>query len=167
MMRNRTKSTWFPAALAIASASVVSSTVDAATGDSFPSRRVKSSWNLPSPTLVPAVGHGNNGAPPTPADIADAFGHDRGLMPGGDLMDELIKPDPSSNLLGRVGLSEPGTVWVPPEPLPSTSAGGPSFIARHVGGSPIGQPMGAIPAPGTLALLGLSALALARRRRRT
>ncbi len=169
MMCNRMKSNWFPAALAVASACVVSPTVYAATGgsDSFPSRKSKSTWTFP-PTIVPVTAHGNNGAPPTPGNIVDALGlHDRGLVPEGDLIGELIKPDPGASVLGRVGLPDPGTWDAQPASLPSTGLDGPSFFAPRVGGSPIGQPMGAVPSPGTLALLGLSALALARRRRRT
>ncbi len=164
MMSNRTKSNWFPAALAIASASVVSQTVDAATGgsDSFPLKE-KSAWTVPPPTIAPVISHGNNGAPPR-ATIVEAFGwHSQGLGPQGDLIDAWIKPGRSPNLL-----VEPGALRDLPGSLPSTGVGGPSFFTPHVGRSPIGQPMGgAIPSPGTLALLGLSALALARRLRRT
>ena len=157
MMSNRTKSNWFPAALAIASAFVVSSTVDAATGGSasFPWEE-KAVWTVPRPTIVPVIAHGNNGAPP-PRAIVDAFvAHTRGPVSAGDPIDDLIRPGPSWNRSGSFDGSPP-----------STGVGGPSFFAPHVGRSPIGQPMGAIPSPGTLALLGLSALALARRRRRT
>ncbi len=167
MMSNRTKSNWFPAALAIASASVVSQTVDAATGgsDSFPVKE-KSAWTVPPPTIAPVIAHGNNGAPPPRSDIVDAFvAHARGLVPEGNLIDDLIKPGPDWN---RFGSFEPDALRGLPGSLPSTGFGGPSFFDPHVGRGPIGQPMGAaIPSPGTLALLGLSALALARRRRRT
>ena len=170
MMRNRTKTNWFPAALAIASVCVVSPTVYAVGGDSFPSQKDKSSWSFPFPTIVPMIAHGNNGAPPTPGDIADVFGgHFRALVPEGDIVGELIRADPGATVLGRVGFSDPGAVRALPGSAPSTALDGPSFFDPHpiVGGGPIGQPMGAIPSPGTLALLGLSALALARRRRRT
>lgn len=167
-MSNRTKSNWFPAALAIASASVVSPAVDAATGGSasFPPEG-KAALAVPPPTIAPVIAHGNNGAPP-PRSIVDAFmSHDRGLGSEGDLLDAWIKPGPSSNLLDGFGSFEPGALRDLPGSLPSTGVGGPSFFDPHVGRSPIGQPMGAIPSPGTLALLGLGALALARRRRRT
>ena len=167
MMRNRTKSSWFPAALAIALAFVVSPTVDASIGgDSFRGRQDKRPWT--PPTRDRLLAHGNNGAPPTPDSFADTFeAYEQALVPDGDLLDGLIKPDPGSNHLGRPGSSEPGALGVLPGSPPSTGLGGPSFFAPRVGGSPIGQPMSAVPSPGTLALLGLSALALARRRRRT
>jgi uncharacterized protein (TIGR03382 family) len=162
-MCNRTKSNWFPAALAITSVCVVSPTVFAATsaGDN-PVVSYSSAWSPPSPTVTPVIAHGNNGAPPPPIDIADV--RDPGLVPTGSLIDELLKPD----LHMRKGsLSSPGALRALPESLPTTGLDGPRFFDPYVGGGPIGQSGGAIPSPGTLALLALSTLALARRRRRT
>ena len=163
MICNRTKTNWFPAALAIASVCVVSPTVRAATKDS--TRPVSYSSALPpiSPTVVPVIAHGNNGAPPPPINIADAFARDPGLVSGSSLIDEMLEPD--SHVPGD--LSNPGALRALPEPFSSDGLDRPHFFVPHVGVLPTGQSGGAIPSPGTMALLGLSMLALGRRRRRT